>query len=214
MTAAGRLAGGVALSVALVLVLGACGGGSKVSAASLKPRLLPASSLPGYTSVASLDWSDPIDLVGQGVPIPETTYPSAAVKEFRSAHLKGAAGEVLRRGSGLNETNITVGVAEFGSTSDATKMQSWMHSEDLQQPCFGACVFSPEAVKLSGIPGASAVIQTVPNAKPSDQANYRAEFTIDKYLYWGSFSGDTSATTKSAFEAGIAAYYRHAKQTS
>ena len=212
MAAAGRFAGGVGVAAALVLVVGACGGGSKVSAASLEPRLLPASSLPGFTSVATLNWSNPVDLVSQGVALPEPTYPSAAVKEFQTAHLQGAAGEVLRRGTGADETDIVIGVAEFDSASNAAKAQSWMHAQDLQQPCFGACIFSPRAVKLAGAPGSSAVVQTLVRARASDPANYRAEFTIGRYLYWAWFSGDSRAKTRSEFGAGIAGYYRHAKQ--
>lgn len=212
MAAAGRLVGGMGIAVALVFVLGACGGGSKVSATSLEPRLLPTSSAPGFKSVATLDWSNPIDLVGQGVALPQPTNPSAAVKEFQTAHLQGAAGEVLRRGAGVDETNVVIGVAQFDSASDAAKAQSWMHLQDLQQPCFGACIFNPQAVKLAGVPGSAAVIQTVVRARPSDPANYRAEFTIGRYLYWIWFSGDSSAKTKGEFEAGIAGYYQHAKQ--
>ena len=209
-----RRTGGVGLAAALVVVLGGCGGGggSNVSATSLEPRLLPASSLPGFNSVATLNWSNPIDLVGLGVALPEPTYPSAAVKEFQAAHLQGAAGEVLRRGSGVHQTDIVIGVAKFDSASDAAKAQSWMHVQDLQQPCFGACIYSPHGVKLAGAPGSSAVIQTLVRARPSDQANYRAEFTNGPYLYWAWFSGDSRAKTKNAFGAGIARYYQHAKQ--
>ena len=50
-------------------------------------------------------------------------------------------------------------------------------------------------------------------AEPTrDQANYRAEFAIGRYLYWVWFSGDSRAKTKSNFERGIATYYQHAKQ--
>lgn len=212
--AAGRLVGGMCFAVALVFALGACGGSSKVSASSLQPRLLPASAAPGFKSVATLDWSNPIDLVGQGVALPQPTSPSAAVKEFQDDHLKGAAGEVLRQGSGVDETDVVIGVAQFGSDSNAAKAQSWMHGQDLQQPCFGACVFNPQTVKLAGVPDSTAVIQTLVNAQPTDPANYRGEFTIGNNLYWIWFSGDSSAKTKSEFMAGIAGYYQHAKQQS
>ena len=49
MSAAGRFGGGVGFAAALVFLLSACGGGNKVAAASLEPRLLPASSVPGST---------------------------------------------------------------------------------------------------------------------------------------------------------------------
>jgi hypothetical protein len=212
MAAAGRFAGVAGFAAALVFVLGACGGSSKVSATSLEPRLLPASSLPGFTSVATRNWSNPVDLASQGVALPQPTYPSEAVKEFQTAHLQGAAGEVLRRGVGLDQTDIVIGVAELDSASDAAKAQSWMHSQDLQEPCFGVCIFSPRVVKLAGVPGSAAVVQYLARARPSDPANYRAEFTIGRYLYWAWFSSDSRAKTKSEFEAGIARYYQHAKQ--
>jgi hypothetical protein len=210
MAAPGRFVGGVGFAAALVFVLGACGGASNVSATSLEPRLLPASSLPGFNSVGKLDWSNPVDLAGQGVALPESTYPTAAVKEFKSAHLEGAAGEVLRQGFGPDETNIWIGVAEFDSASDAANVRNWMHVQDLQQPCLGACVYRPLPLKLSGVPDSAAVIQTLFAAQPPKPANYRAEFTIGKYLYWAWFSADSRAKTKSEFEAGVGAYYQHA----
>jgi len=198
------------LSLALV---GGCGGSGKVSTASLDPRLLPASSVPGYGLERRLDWSNPIDLVGEGVALPNVTHPSAAVKEFESGHLKGAAGEVLNRGVGLNANEIHIGVAKFGSASDASKIRSWMHSQDLQQPCFTQCVFSPRPMKLSGVPNSAAVVQTTTGGKPgSGPANYRAEFTVGPYLYWVWFPADSGAKTKGRFQSGVAIYYQHAKQ--
>jgi hypothetical protein len=105
------------------------------------PRL-PARSLPGFNRVATRDWTDPIDRVGQGVPLREPTYPSAAVKEFQAVHFKAATGEVLRQGSGLQATDVVIGVAEFDSAADAVRAQMWMHIQDVQHPCFGTCIFS------------------------------------------------------------------------
>jgi hypothetical protein len=203
----------MAFVLALGLAVAACGGGGgKASAESLQPRLMPASSLPGFTSVAKLDLTDPVDLVGKGITLPQPTYPSAGLKEFQSDNLKGAAGEVYRTGTGTNQTELVVGVAKLGSTSDATKAQRWMHNQDLEQPCYGTCIFNPQAVRLPNVPNSTAVIATLVNPKPSDPANYLAEFTIGQYLYWASFSADSSPATKSKFEAGVAAYYHHAKQ--
>jgi hypothetical protein len=200
-----------ALSLALV---SGCGGGGKVSATSLEPRLLPASSVPGFGLERKLDWSNPINLVGEGVALPDSTHPYAAVKEFQSAHVKGASGEVLNHGVGLNATEIRVGVAKFGSAADAGKVRSWMHGQDLQQPCFTQCVFSPLPLKLSGIPNSAAVVQRVTGSHSgSPPANYRGEFTIGPYLYWVWFQADSSGKTKSRFENGLGAYYQHAKQS-
>jgi hypothetical protein len=61
-----------ALALALV---SACGGGGKASASSLDPRLLPASSVPGFGLERRLDWSNPVNLVGEGVALPNITHP-------------------------------------------------------------------------------------------------------------------------------------------
>jgi hypothetical protein len=197
----------------LALVTGCGGGGGEVSAKSLDPRLLPVSSLPGFGLERRLDWTNPIDLVGEGVALPSATYPSAGVKEFQDAHLKGAAGEVLNRGVGLNANEIHIGVAKFDSASDAAGVRSWMHGQDLQQPCFTQCVFSPRSIKLPGVPNSTAVVQTTTGGKPgSGPANYRAEFTVGPYLYWVWFQGDASDETKKRFQSGLDLYYQHAKQ--
>jgi hypothetical protein len=214
------LLGLAALSLAL---LTGCGG-SEVSANSLDPRLLPAAAVPGFTLARRLDWSNPVDLVGQGIALPDSTYPSAGVKELQDAHVKGAAGEVLTRGAGLNQSEIHVGVAKFDSASDAAKVRSWMHIQDLQQPCLTECVFSPRPTKLPGVPNSVAVVQTTTGPVPgppgprgkgkriSGPANYRAEFTVGPYLYWVWFPADASARTKNRFETGVGLYYQHAKQ--
>jgi hypothetical protein len=200
------------VALALALVSG-CGSSGTVSATTLDPRLLPASSVPGFGLERKLDWSDPVNLVGEGVPLPEITHPSAGVKEFQSAHLKGAVGEVLNRGSGLDVSEIHLGAAKFDSASDAVKVRNWMHGEDLQQPCFGICAFSPKPTKLAGVPNSAAVVQTTTGGRPGfGPANYRAEFTIGPYLYWAWFQGNSSPKTKSTFESGIGRYYQHAKQ--
>jgi len=189
-----------------------CGGGGKVSATSLEPRLLPASALPGFSQARTLNWSDPVDLVGEGVALSGFTHPSAGVKMFRSAHLKGASGEILARGSGLDTEEIHIGVAKLGSAEDAVKVRNWMHGLDLQQPCFTACVFKPQTVKVAGVPGSEAVVQTTTGGKPGGPANYRAEFTTGPYLYWVWFQGDSDAKTKSGFELGLGRYYQHARR--
>lgn len=208
-----RFARGGSLA-ALLLLLSACAGGSKAPSVGLFHRLVPAASFPRFKWVATLNWSNPIDLVGQGIPLPEPTYPSAAVKEFQDVHLQAATGDVLRQGDGLQATDVVLGVAEFASASDAKKAKIWMHMQDVQQPCFGTCIFSPRPVKLAGIPESVAVVQKLVKARPPDPANYRAEFTIGKYLYWTWFTGDSRSKTEREFVAGIANYYRHATHES
>jgi hypothetical protein len=204
------------------LAIAGCGSSSsgKVSSASLQPRLLPASAAPGFGLQRRLDWSDLVNLVPEGVALPQVTHPSEAVKEFEDAHFKGGAGEVLVSGSSPEGTEVQVGVAKFGSAADANRVRDWMHHEDGQQPCFSKCIFAPFATTLPGVPNASYVVQSsrphpLPpgaprNAKVFAPANYLAEFTIGPYLYWAVLHADSSA--KSKFEQGMQLYYAHAKQ--
>jgi hypothetical protein len=201
-----------------------CGdGGGKVSSASLHSRLLPASAVPGFGLQRTLDWSDPVNLVGEGLSLPQRTHPSAGVKEFEDAHLRGSAGEVLTNGSGFNESEAVVGVAQFKQAADANRVRDWMHKQDLQQPCFSQCIFSPGPVSVPGIPSLRFVEQSshappLPPGAPRGArvgpapANYLAEFTIGRNLYWAALHGDSTA--KSRFEQAVKLYYAHAKQAS
>jgi hypothetical protein len=212
----------VAGLVAGALIAG-CGGSStsKVSSASLQPRLLPVSAVPGFGLQRRLDWSDPVNLVGEGLALPQVTHPSAAVGEFNDAHFRGAAGEILTTGSGFNETEATLGVARFKSAADAVRVRDWMHKEDLHQPCYGQCIFSPYPVSLPSVPNSRLVVQSSkapppPPGAPAGAktgpapANYLAEFTIGPYLYWVVLHADSTAKVK--FEKGVEFFYTHAKQ--
>src|SRR5947209_787674 len=212
----------VAVAVLLGVAIAGCGGsGGGVSSASLKHRLFPASGVPGFRLQRVLDWSDPVNLVGEGLALPQTTRPSEGVKEFKDAHLRGATGEILTSGEAPSETQITVGVAQFASAADANRVRDWMHSQDLQQPCYGKCIFSPAPVSLAGVPSARVVVQSakVPPPPPGAPrgvrigpapANYLAEFTIGPNLYLAVLHADSTA--QSRFELGVKAYYAHARE--
>jgi len=217
----GRLSAVACLSVCLALT--ACGGTSKVSSASLQPRLLPSSEVPGFGLQRTLDWSDPVNLVGEGLFLPQRTHPSSAVKEFTGAHLAGAAGEVLSSGVGENETEVRIGVAQFQSAADANRVRDWMHREDLMQPCYSQCIFAPAPATIAGIPGARYVVQTGHVPPPpkgarlppgvrvfQGPANFLAEFTIGPRLYWAVLHAGQPARAR--FEAGVRLYYAHAKE--
>ena len=214
---------GACLSVGFAIA--GCGGGgeSKVSSASLQGRLLPVSAVPGFGLQRTLDWSDPVNLVGEGLAVPQVTHPSAAVKVFDDAHLRGASGEVLTNGSAFNGTELIVGVARFKDATDATRVRDWMHSQDLHQPCFGQCIFAPGPVTVPGIPTLRFVVQSSKAPPPPPgaprgarvgpaPANYLAEFTVGPYLYWATLHGDSTA--KARFEQGLKLYYAHARQAS
>src|SRR2546430_2117388 len=211
------------LAACVGIAITGCGGsGGRGSSASLQPRLLPASQVPGFGLQRTLDWSDPVNLVGEGLALPQITHPSEAVKQFDDAHFKGAAGEILTSGAAFNETQATLGVAQFDSAADADRVRDWMHSQDLHQPCYGQCVFAPYPVALPGISTARFVVQgsKAPPPPPgaprgvkvvaSAPANYLAEFTIGPYLYWAVLHADSTA--KARFEQGLRLYYAHAKQ--
>jgi hypothetical protein len=201
-----------------------CGGsGGKVSSASLQGRLLPVASAPGFGLQRTLDWSDPVNLVGEGLALPQATHPSEAVKEFKDAHLRGGAGEVLANGVSVGATEIVLGVARFKGAADADRVRDWMHRQDLHQPCFGQCIFAPGPATIPEIPSLRFVVQEshappLPPGAPRGAkvgpppANYLAEFTVGPYLYWAVLRGDASAKTR--FEQGLKLYYAHAKQAS
>lgn len=220
----------------IVGVATGCGEGSgKVSATSLTPRLLPPSSVPGFGLQRTLNWGDPVNLVGEGLALPQVTHPSAGVQEFKQADLQGAAGEILVHGAGLEETPVQIGVAKFKSEGNANNVRDWMHRQDLTQPCFSQCVFSPAPATIPGIPNLSMVVQSShvppPPASPppgvklpsgvtpppgvsrqgrvAGPTNYFAEFTIGPYLYWAILHANTTAQPQ--FEAGVREYYQHAR---
>src|SRR4051794_5416337 len=142
------------LAVSLILAVGglsACGGddgggsGDKVPYSSLKARLIPAGSVPGFTQQRTFDWSDPVNLVGEGMRLPEATRPSAAVKVFTDAGLRGGAGEFLTKGDPPNDELLATGVAVLKSPDGAKRARDWMHGQDLQQPCYTKCIYRPRS---------------------------------------------------------------------
>lgn len=153
---------------AAVTAAAGCGSSSHstVSAASLGPRLLAASSVPGYFLSRKLNWDDPFDLVGEGLFLPEMTHPSQAVKEVNSSGFQGAAGEKLSANNGMG-SEVTNGVIKFDTAAHAAGFRDWMHQEDLHEPCFTACIFTPRNLAVPGIQDARAVEQ-VPRGGPAN----------------------------------------------
>jgi hypothetical protein len=205
----------VSLALFLVVVVAGCGGSGHdtVSAISLKPHLLPASALPGFGYERGLDWSNPVNLVGEGMSLPEMTHPSAAVSEVKGANFEGGAGEVLRKGSGADATEVHIGVAKFKSAADAERVRDWMHNQDLQQPCFVQCIFSPRPMAVPGVATARLVEQTPTAVTPPPKGpptHYMAEFTTGPYLEWMFVQADAKA--KAQVAAGVKQYYNHARE--
>jgi hypothetical protein len=217
----GARAAGLLISLAVVN-LAACGGGGgdasdKVSAASLKSRLLPVSVLPGFRHQRTFDWSDPVNLVGQGLPLPETIQPSSAVKTFEDAGFRGAVGERLVTGKPPDIGELTVGVVKLASAAGALKTRDWMHAQALRQPCFSACIFEPSELPISGVATAKAV-QQVPNAEvrkepgPPPPTRYLVEFTQGPYLYFANTDGSRRDARRVV--ASTRLYYKHVRKLS
>jgi hypothetical protein len=219
------------LATSGLVALTGCGKSShKVSAASLKSRLAPLSIVPhGFHLLRTLDWSDPVDLAGEGIRAPEITHPSQVIAEIRSRGFQGAAGEQLNQG-GPTGTTITTGVIKLSSAANATKLRDWMHKQDLTQPCFAQCIFSPRNFAISGVPNLTAVrqvpnqrapsgpppgvkvpkgVKLPPGAASGPPTNYLFEFTIGKYLYFAWGQGEAKDAAK--FVTGARTYYSAVK---
>ena len=228
---AGRARSGACIAACLatagLVALSGCGKSShKVSAASLKSRLAPLSvAPPGFHVLRTLDWSDPVNLAIEGMRMPEILHPSQTVAEIRSSGFQGAAGQQLNQGGPAGST-ITTGVIKLSSAANANKLRDWMHKEDLTQPCFAQCIFSPRNFAISGIPQISAVrqvpnqrapsgpppgvkvpkgVKLPPGAESGPPTFYLFEFTIGKYLYFA--WGDGQTKDASRFAAGARKYY-------
>lgn len=224
----GRLAV-AATAVAMCLLAGCGSSSSKVSYTTLKSRLAPASVAPGFQLQRVFDLADPIDLVGQGMRLPERTQPSRAVTVIRNAGFIVASGDALNQGGPMGAT-VTTGVVKFKSASGATQIRDWMHQQDLQEPCFSQCIYStlnmpaprvPNAVAARQVPNASAGpppavlaairAHKIPGPPPGGQigppTNYFGEFTVGPYLYFGYTQGGAPAQ----FLAGLKRYYDSVK---
>ena len=85
---------GLLTMATLAIGLAGCGGDDDgTSPASLNSQLLPASQFPGFKIERKFEWDNPIDLVAQGLNVPEATPPSQAVKAFEDAGFEAGVGE-------------------------------------------------------------------------------------------------------------------------
>jgi hypothetical protein len=205
------------LAAGIALALAGCGSSSKkASSHSLNNRLLPVGSVPGFRLLRQFDWSNEINLAGEGIVTPEATHPADVVKAIRDAGFVGGSGEQLSQGVPPNENDIVNGVVKLNSASGAKKLQAYMHAQNLQQPCFTACIYFPASFAIPGVPGVTAV-QQVPHvpvppgakAPPAGQGppyHYLVEFTVGPYLYFA--TGDGDAATKARVAAVVQAYYK------
>jgi hypothetical protein len=233
----------VLLATASLLAAAGCGGSDDgTSPASLKSRLLPASAVPSagtqarprvigpiprgvppppslptsggrFTVERYFGWKDPIDVVAEGISIPQATRPSEAVDVVKKAGFDAGAGELLtQKGIG---PQLQLDALKFKSTGGAGDVRDYLHEQDLKQPCFKACSENVSDLKLNGISGAKAARQVPlrklpPNAPPPFD-HYVVEFTVGPYLYVGSINGGPREIRQRLFEQGAKAFYDHVK---
>jgi hypothetical protein len=211
------LTAAIALLAAMTMAtVAACGDDDEdgVSPAALEERLFPESELRRLDLEVdrTFTWDNPTDFTVQGLFLPEATPPSDAIETIDDAGFEAAAGQFLRDAFG-------VGVAQFESEEGANEVRDYLHEQDLQQPCYAACVVEPREFELEGIPGATAVAQLPvegelpPGTGPPFQ-RYVVEFTIGPYLYVGDASGPPRLDLESRFEEGVKALYDHVKDLS
>lgn len=216
-----RARAGLAMAVAVAVAVAGCGSGSgssQVSANSLKPRLL--ASIPGLQVQRPFDWKDPVDLVGEGLQLPQATHPSQAVAELRKNGYEGGAGIAFTPPNQAEDVTLEA-VAKLGSATEAAAVRDWVQSENLIPPCFTQCTFSPRGLPIPGVPGAKGVAQVQagpppgtpgppPGARIAQPTNYFAEFTIGQYMYYARTQGLTQDKLPQRFLTGVKMLYAHA----
>jgi hypothetical protein len=211
---------GILTMAALAIGLGACGSSDDdgTSPASLNSRLLPASQIPGFKIERKFEWDNPIDLVAQGLNVPQATPPSEAVKTFEDAGFEAGAGEqfVAAKGKPYEGPHGAVEVVQLGSDDDASEALDYVRKEALKQPCFAACSVDANEFAVAGIPGAKGVHLTPqkeppPDAPPPFEA-YAIAFTIGPRLYLVNADGGPGQIKKSqVISAAKALYDRNVK---
>jgi hypothetical protein len=196
-------------------VMAGCGGegDDDVSAADLKQLLPPPSQLAPLQIERTFEWDNAIDFIVLGTVLPEDTAPSEAGGKMDDAGFQAAAGEQLvPKGGGAP---VLVDAARFDSADGTTEAQTYLHQQDLQQPCAGACVVSPQEFTIDDIPGATAVHQVpikgpLPPGKHPFEA-YSVEFTNGSDLFYATASGDPGDIPPRMFEKGAVAFYEYAR---
>ena len=209
----------VAFTVAVpVAGVGAgCGGdgGDEASPADLESLLPPPSQLvAGLEAERTFEWDEAIDFIVMGTQLPENTAPSDAGAKMDDAGFQAAAGEQVGEKGESGAANF-VDVARFDSAEGATEAQDYLHQQDLQQPCAGACVVSPQDFSIDEIPGATAVHQVPtkgdvpPGLEPFEA--YSVEFTIGSDLFYATASGDPGDIPPPVFGKAAIAFYDYAQ---
>ena len=204
----------IALLVAVAMAtVAACGDDDEggVSPEALEEHLFPKSELQRLDLEVerTFAWDNPTDFTVQGLFLPEATPPSESIELIDDAGFEAGAGQFLGRGS-------SVGVAQFQSEEGANEVRDYLHEQDLQQPCYAACVVEPREFELEGIPDAQAVAQLPTEGEPPPDSGppferYVVEFTVGSFLYVGDASGPPGGDLRSQFVEAANALYDHVK---
>jgi hypothetical protein len=196
--------------VALPAVGLACGG-DETSPASLKDRVIPAANLK-LKSEREFEWDNPTDFVVEGIHGPEKTRPSDIISAIDEAGFEAAAGRQLIAKGG--EPGAHVSVARFDSEDGARQARDYLHEQDLQQPCFAACVVNPREHTVRGIPDSLAVYHEPIEGEPPPGlfkfVAFKIEFTIGEDLYVLDTMGAPGKPTEAQFDRWAKAFYEHA----
>jgi hypothetical protein len=219
MPVRGRIWLAIAAGLLAVGLPAGCGGddGDNASPSELQAQLISPDQIPPLQDRRDFSWDDPTDFVVQGVFYPENTRPSAVIGAIDDAGFQAGAGRyALPKGEG--GPDVYFDVAQFDSEDGARQAQEYLHGQDLQQPCYAACVVNPEEYDVSGIPGAKAVHQ-VPNGRKGPPGTepferFVVEFTIGPDLYIVDTRGDPGDVPPDQFNAGSKRVYDFAKQHS
>jgi hypothetical protein len=202
----------VALLVGIAIVPGCGGDDDSAEPEALKDRLPPPATFPDFKLERTFTWDNPIDLTVEGIPLPQSTHPSEAVKVLEDAGFEAAAGHALLKGQ--HEARLAVNAIKFDSDDGARKGLDYVEKEGLKQPCLGACSEVASNFAVPGIPGARGVqlrpARTPPRGAPPPFDAYGVGFTVGPYLYLATGDGKPGALKKAQVIAAARALYRRA----
>jgi hypothetical protein len=203
---------GLGLLCAAALATGvACGDDDETSPASLKPLLVPESQL-RLALEHPFEWDNAIDFTVEGINLPQSTRPSDAIEEIEDAGFDAGYGQFLGPG------DVHVAVAKFDGDDGATEARDYLHQQDLQQPCFGACSVDPQEFEVSGIPNLKGVHlvprprSELPADAPPPFEAFTVEFTIGPYLYYVNAGGGPGEVPEERFTRGVKTVYEYARR--
>jgi hypothetical protein len=205
-------AGVVASLVAMVFVAGCGGDNESASPKTLKPDLPPASDYKGFRLERTFAWDNPIDVVVDGIPLPESTEHSVAVGRFEDAGFEAGAGERLR---GAKDEDASITIAQFGSDDQAREILRYVQKEGLKQPCSGVCSEAGAKFDVPGIPGARGVQQTplknLPPHGPPPFSAYGVVFTVGSKFYLVGSGGPPGAVKRDQVIEAARSLYNHVR---